>query len=73
MTLQIYHVGLFYISVCAPKEWDKEKVEEKTNLANLCGTSKGWTVSCDETFASGHTNPCECDIDSTRRHWLLAA
>lgn len=68
----VYSWGLFYCSVCAPAEMTAEQIERETNAINVCGTSKGWTIA-DQEFSGGQSNPCACDSDPARKHWLLAA
>jgi hypothetical protein len=60
--------GPCYMSVCAPKEWTKEDVEDHVWPS---GTRRGWKVSEDTHFFTGQTNPCPCDLDDTRTHWLM--
>jgi hypothetical protein len=69
--VHIYANGIFSCSVCAPKDMAREEVERKVNLANPAGTQRGWLVSDDKAFASGESNPCTCDQDEGRQHWLL--
>lgn len=65
--------GLFYCSVCAPEGMDRAVVERAVERQMPCGTTKGWTISDDPTFASGNPNPCPCRMLPGRVHWLLAA
>lgn len=69
--IQVYSSGLCYCSVCAPKEMEAAEVAEATNGANPTGLDHGWSVSSDPTFRSGQSNPCACEQDNSRRHWLL--
>jgi len=43
---EVTKIGLFHMQVCVPKEWSDDEIEEFANGAHLCGTSKGWTVTC---------------------------
>lgn len=63
--------GLVAMSVCAPADWDEEKVEAAANRENPTGIGSRWTISEDEEFASGETNPHECQDAPGRKHWLL--
>jgi hypothetical protein len=58
----------FNCQVCAPKTMSAEEVEKETNLINVCGTEKGWTISSDEKMA-----PVTCAYDDSRQHWILEA
>jgi hypothetical protein len=68
-TVNVYSNGIVHCSVCAPKDMEREEVERLTNLANLSGTTHGWRVSDDLTFASGEPNPH--DAGDCGRHWLM--
>lgn len=67
----VYASGICIASVCAPADLDGNGVAEAVNSVHPTGLNHGWAVSKDETFASGETNPCTCQEDDTRRHWLL--
>lgn len=71
MSVNVYTQGPFYCSVCVPEGWDRARVEREVNLANPSGTENGWFVAKDPTFKGGQPNPCECDDDPKRRHWLM--
>jgi hypothetical protein len=43
----------------------------EANAACPTGLSHGWRLSYDEKFASGQPNPCLCNEDSLRMHYLL--
>lgn len=64
--------GLVACSVCAPASMPIEEVERQVNLENPTGISSGWTLSEDKTFASGEPNPCTCQNDPKRLHYLFA-
>ena len=69
--IQIYSVGLVYLSVCVPKEMSKERIEELVNAERATGISSDWEVS-DETFASGDPNPYPCSTcPDDRLHYLM--
>lgn len=69
--VEVYKVGLCYLSACAPKALDKPDVEMAVNDQSPTGLDHGWSVS-DEPFSGGQTNPCECNHDAARQHWLLS-
>jgi hypothetical protein len=71
--IYIYSVGPFCASVCAPAIMEGEDVAFEVECHRPCGTDPGWTVSADINFASGQPNPCVCEEDPSRRHWLLDA
>jgi len=82
MSVIVYSVGLFYSSVCAPSDMSREDVAAAVNeqdadslrgvdLAKYAGHTPQWVVSEDTNFRTGQTNPCPCEDDPSRKHWLL--
>jgi len=67
----IYAIGLCYMSACAPGTMAPEAIERDANLQQPTGISHDWRISKNETFLSGDANPCPCDKDPERKHWLL--
>lgn len=63
--------GIVALSVCAPKDVARERVEEWANTESPTGISSRWAIS-DDAFADGSANPCPCDLTpETRLHYLL--
>lgn len=71
-TVHVYRAGLVHCSVCAPKDLSGPDVARGADLSHPTGLDHGWSVSSDTHFASGQTNPCQCEDDPERRHWLLS-
>lgn len=69
--IDIYSEGLFTMSVCAPRDMTIEEVEQRVNILNSPGTKNGWRKSKDPTFKEGSPNPCVCNNNLERLHWLL--
>jgi hypothetical protein len=46
-------------------------VEAEVNRTHPTGISSPWRLSENETFKGGENNPCVCEHDQTRLHWLL--
>lgn len=82
----VYRASALCCSVCVPKEWTRDQVEAATNedhdgkLRDELGEryeqfDRGelrWTISMDEAFKGGETNPCPCnDHPETRLHYLM--
>ena len=67
----VYIWGLVHVSICGPKGAADEQVERAANRLHPTGLEHGWKLSKDPTFSGGQPNPCECDQDPDRRHWLL--
>lgn len=67
----IYSWGLIHCSVCAPTEMSLEEVLTLVNAKNPTGTSYGWGLDAKGEFADGTPNPCICEHDPERRHYLL--
>lgn len=67
----LYHLetGLVYRLVCAPADWDAEKVQTETNLKGTPGTTANeWVI---KPSTAEEPNGGTCDQDPTRKHWLL--
>lgn len=65
----VYNEGFFYASVCSCLSQEET---ERFMTNQTCGTSKGWTLT-DEGFSDGKPNPCPCNTDHKRKHYLFAA
>lgn len=66
----VYSTGLCYCSVCAPKHLPVVNVETAVDLSNPTGLDHGWRKS-PEDFINGASNPCQCETDPNRLHYLL--
>ncbi len=69
--IEIYSVGLVHLSVCAPKDMSVAEIEAAVNADTPTGLSHGWKVDDAPTFAEGKPNPCLCENDGTRLHYLM--
>jgi hypothetical protein len=69
--VEVYSWGLCHASACAPDNLDGEAVAEAVNAKLPTGIESRWQISDDETFKTGCPNPCLCDQDTSRKHWLL--
>jgi len=63
-------VGLCKLSVCTD-EADPQVIEALSNADQPTGLSHKWTLDPAANFASGETNPCVCEKDPHRKHYLL--
>lgn len=70
MSVIVYTFGLCHCSVCAPKDMAVADVVAAANVQHPTGLDHGWEHS-DEAFATGQQNPCECNTDSQRLHYLM--
>jgi hypothetical protein len=68
----VYTAGLVAASVCAPKDAPVEDVEAAANAQHPTGIDSGWRKAADATFKGGEPNPCPCNSDPERLHWLLS-
>lgn len=66
----VYTFGLCHCSVCAPKDLPLLHVETATDLAHPTGLDHGWKKS-PENFKGGQPNPCQCNSDPSRMHYLM--
>ena len=69
--VQVYTSGLVCCLACVPAGTPREDIEREVNRANPTGLDRGWKLSSDEKFASGEPNPCACNSDTRRMHYLL--
>ena len=69
--VRVYTEGIGRASICVPD--DQPIVAALTHLdaVHPSGTEYGWQVSADETFRTGEPNPCPCNSDPGRLHYLL--
>lgn len=70
-TIEIYSHGIIACSVCAPKRLARRTVERVVNELNPTGIATKWKISKDEKFRTGQTNPCVCEDDPKRLHYLM--
>lgn len=66
-----YNVGLCFASVCAPRDASIEEIEAEVDRQHPTGLDHGWRLSREAYFQGGQSNPCTCNDDPTRTHWLL--
>ena len=66
----MYAGGLVSCSVCVPKGMPRVEIEKEVNSINPTGISSQWGISS-EAFRDGSENPCACDKDPDRSHYLL--
>lgn len=69
--VRIYAYGLCHVSACAPKGMDRDLVARSVNESHPIGISSPWVISAAPKFRQGQDNPCVCDKDRERLHWLL--
>lgn len=69
--VNVYSMGPLACSVCAEKNLTPEEVAQEVNKVNPAGTEHGWQISEDEKFKGGETNPCVCENDADRLHYLF--
>lgn len=70
--VEVYRVGLVSLSCCAPASMPLDDVTDSVNRSHFTGISSQWGFAADEkTFATGEPNPCACERDPDRRHYLF--
>lgn len=67
----IYSTGVCHCSVCAPGDMPIEEIVEQVNDRHPTGIESRWEHSSDSTFHGGAPNPCQCDLDGARMHYLM--
>lgn len=65
---QVYSSGFCCASICVPKSYTKEQIEEIANILNPTGISSRWEISEDKQFKTGHSMPCMCESDPNKMH-----
>ena len=68
--LEVYSSGVVHCSVCTTKELSVKDVERRANVTNPTGIDHQWKVT-EKSFGDGKSNPCQCNEDPTRLHYLL--
>ncbi len=69
--VRVYTFGLCHCSVCAPKDLPREAIERGANDAHPTGLDHGWQIDDAPTFKGGEPNPCACNSDPERLHYLM--
>ena len=70
--VQVYTWGLVSASVCAPADMPVAEVESHVNDELPTGIDSPWRKDDSPTFRGGEPNPCVCEHDSSRLHYLLS-
>lgn len=63
--------GIVHCSVCVPKDMSKEDIELEVNRINPTGISSEWKISDNTHFNTGETNPCICNQNPEKMHYLM--
>ena len=66
---EVYSVGIVAASVCTALAPDE--MLRAVNAAHPTGLEHGWSLSEEATFKTGDSNPCQCNHDPMRKHYLL--
>jgi len=69
--IEVYSIGIVYLSVCAKNTKSIEEITEFVNDNHPTGIESNWVKSEDTHFKGGQTNPCTCERDDTRQHFLF--
>jgi hypothetical protein len=60
-----------YCSACVPEDMPRAEIEAAVNAAHPAGTWVGWKISENVNFREGRPNPCQCEVEKDRLHYLL--
>lgn len=71
MSVVVYSHGPVYLSACAPAGMAVADIERNVNMSHPTGISSQWALAS-TPFASGEPNPCPCNDDAGRLHYLLS-
>ena len=69
--VRVYAEGIGRASICVLEDQPGADTIVHLNATHHPGTEHGWQVSNDETFRTGEPNPCPCNSDPSRLHYLL--
>lgn len=67
----IYSSGMCCCSVCADVAVSIEAITEAVNRDNPSGTKNGWSLA-KRDFALGDKNPCACNEQKGKLHYLFS-
>lgn len=67
--IDIYAVGLCSMSICTDKKTTIKEIEEEANASHPTGIKSRWKIS--GKFSDKQHNPCACDLDANKLHYLL--
>ncbi len=65
-----YNVGIVHASVCTDLPVDEATA--RLNAEHPTGIESKWHPSAEPTFLGGQPNPCACEHDATRKHYLFS-
>lgn len=65
---EIYAQGIVHTSVCSTL--GPEETTARLNVESPTGLDHGWHIT-DQTFKDGTPNPCPCNQDPSRKHYLF--
>lgn len=71
MKIHVYSIGLCAASVCAPKEMPLDQITKQLNELHPTGMDNDWEKDPAPQFRQGGTNPCVCEKDPERMHYLF--
>lgn len=69
--VHIYVSGVVACSVCVPKETTREEIVAAVNAKHPTGLNHGWDIDETPAFSGGQSNPCVCEQDAGRLHYLM--
>ena len=66
----IYH-RVVHCSVCVPHNMPISEIEKLVSENSPTELGHSWSVSSSPTFSGVAPNPCQCEIDQARLHYLM--
>lgn len=70
--IEVYAIGMCYMSVCAPVEFTVDDIELIVNMRHPTSMDRKWMLSADAVYVYDRPNPCPCDANPlTKKHYLL--
>lgn len=71
MVAEVYAMGLISLSICVPKTWTREEIENFANIKHPTGIESNWVISEDKVFRTGEKIPNQCEDHEKNQHWLM--
>jgi hypothetical protein len=66
----VYSNGIVHCSVCTSIK-NRKKLTDAVNAMNPTGIRSRWQIAEDKAFRTGEPNPCPCEQDPRRKHYLF--
>lgn len=69
--IYVYSMGIASASVCAPEILEGEGIASYLDKHRPGDVVRKWRVASPTSFPTGESNPCRCNQDDERLHWMF--